>query len=104
MKEERDKKAKMRSDNDIVAKINEDNKKRQKLDDIKNSLLQKKRRKEENSVFKRVDCHPSALFDSQLSKEESKEKELKKQKNEEEPHTLLKKHIQEQKYLIQYLG
>ena len=83
MKEERDKKAKMRSDNDIVAKINEDNKKRQKLDDIKNSLLQKKRRKEENSVFKRVDCHPSALFDSQLSKEESKEKELKKQKNEE---------------------
>lgn len=97
MKEERDRKAKMISENDIVAKINEDIRKKQKLDE-KISLLSKKRRKDkidsEHKIFKRVDCHPTTLFDSRdisnRKKEESKdltkeksleEKEKKKKKN-----------------------
>ena len=98
MKEERDKKAKINSENDIVAKINEDIRKKQKLDE-KLSLLSKKRKKERNDkehkVFKRVDCHPSTLFDSReiitedIKKEEKevkkenikKEKEKKKKNN-----------------------
>lgn len=88
MKEERDKKAKITSDNDIVAKINEDILKKQKLDE-RNSLLKKKRRidkkdSSEHKIFKRVDCHPSTLFDDiSVDKKEKKEKEIKEKKEEE---------------------
>ena len=88
MKEERDKKAKITSDNDIVAKINEDILKKQKLDE-RNTLLKKKRRNEkkdtsEHKIFKRVDCHPSTLFDDiPIEKKEKKEKEIKEKKEEE---------------------
>ena len=87
----------MISENDIVAKINEDIRKKQKLDE-RISLLSKKRRKDKNDsehkIFKRVDCHPTTLFDSRdisnnkkeetkdLTKEKSlEEKEKKKKKN-----------------------
>ena len=97
MKEERDKKEKMNSENDIVAKINEDIRKKQILDE-KMSLLSKKRKKDRNDsehkIFKRVDCHPTTLFDkktrnSEEKKEDkekikesiNKEKENKKKKN-----------------------
>ena len=67
MKEERDKKAKLFLDNDIVAKINEDIKEKRRMDE-KMSLLAKKRKNALNSktqkIFKRVDCHPTNLFDS----------------------------------------
>ena len=67
MKEERDRKAKYYSETDIVAKINEDIKEKRKLDE-KMSLLAKKRRnaanEKENSLFRRVECHPSNLFES----------------------------------------
>ena len=67
MKEERDIKAKLFLENDIVAKINEDIKEKRKLDE-KMSLLAKKRKNalndKEHKLFKRVDCHPSNLFDS----------------------------------------
>jgi len=88
MKEERDKKAKITSDNDIVAKINEDILKKQKLDE-RNTLLKKKRRLDkkdssEHKIFKRVDCHPSTLFDDiSVEKKEKKEKEIKEKKDEE---------------------
>ena len=79
MKEERDRKAKFYSENDIVAKINEDIKEKRKLDE-KMSLLAKKRRnaanEKENSLFRRVDCHPSNLIEG--SKNSSDELELKK--------------------------
>ena len=88
MKEERDKKAKINSENDIVAKINEDIRKKQKLDE-KKSLLSKKRKKERNDkehkVFKRVDCHPTTLFDSREiiyeDKKNEEEKEIKREKS-----------------------
>ena len=67
MKEERDKKAKLYSENDIVAKINEDIKEKRRMDE-KMSLLAKKRKNAFNEktqkIFKRVDCHPTNLFDS----------------------------------------
>ena len=67
MKEERDRRAKLSSENDIVAKINEDIKEKRKMDE-KMSLLAKKRKNalndKEHKLFKRVDCHPSNLFDS----------------------------------------
>ena len=67
MKEERIKKAKMNYENDIVAKINEDIKEKRKMDE-KISLLDKKRKNalndKEHKLFKRVDCHPTNLFDS----------------------------------------
>ena len=67
MKEERDKKAKLYSENDIVAKINEDIKEKRRMDE-KMSLLAKKRKNAVNEktqkIFKRVDCHPTNLFDS----------------------------------------
>ena len=78
MKEERDKKEKMNSENDIVAKINEDIRKKQKLDE-KMSLLLKKRKKDRNDsehkIFKRVDCHPTTLFDKTNKNDEKKEEE-----------------------------
>ena len=70
MKEERDRKAKFYSENDIVAKINEDIKEKRKLDE-RMSLLAKKRRnaanEKENSLFRRVDCHPSNLIEGNKS-------------------------------------
>ena len=67
MKEERNMKAKLFLENDIVAKINEDIKEKRKIDE-KMSLLSKKRKNalndKEHKLFKRVDCHPSNLFDS----------------------------------------
>ena len=67
MKEERNMKAKLFLENDIVAKINEDIKEKRKIDE-KMSLLAKKRKNalndKEHKLFKRVDCHPSNLFDS----------------------------------------
>ena len=88
MKEERDRKAKMNSENDIVAKINEGIRQKQKMDE-KMSLLSRKRRKDRNDsihkIFKRVDCHPTPLFDNQEINKEKKneEKEIQKDKNEE---------------------
>ena len=121
MKEERDKKAKMNSDNDIVAKINEDIRKRQKLDE-KKSLLMKKRKNEqkdtsEHKIFKRVDCHPSTLFDTKnfekdkkdLDKEIKEKTENKKEKIKKKNNTnfcyaqkikQFKEHITEKKILI----
>ena len=88
MKEERDRKAKMISENDIVAKINEEVRKKQKIDE-KISLLSKKRKKEKNDsqhkIFKRVDCHPTTLFDSQNQNEKKEEKkEITREKTIEE--------------------
>lgn len=87
MKEERDRREKLRSENDIVVKINEETIKRQKMDDLKNNLLQKKRINEidnfEHIVFKRVDCHPSNLFETS-SNEKEKENEDKQKKIKEE--------------------
>ena len=89
MKEERDRKAKMISENDIVAKINEEVRRKQKIDE-KVSLLSKKRKKDKNDsqdkIFKRVDCHPTTLFDSQDVPNEKKEerKDITKEKNIEE--------------------
>ena len=81
MKEERDKKEKMNSENDIVAKINEDIRKKQILDE-KMSLLSKKRRKDRNDsehkIFKRVDCHPTTLFDKKNKNNEEKKEEKEK--------------------------
>ena len=78
MKEERDKKEKMVSDNDIVAKINESIRKKQKMDE-KMSLLSRKRKKEKNErehkIFKRVDCHPTTLFDSGTNTQQKKKEE-----------------------------
>ena len=89
MKEERDRKAKLISENDIVAKINEDIRRKQKMDE-KLSLLSKKRKKDSNDkehkIFKRVDCHPSTLFDSKVPTTEKKneEKETEKENNNKE--------------------
>ena len=89
MKEERDRKAKLISENDIVAKINEDIRRKQKMDE-KLSLLSKKRKKDSNDkehkIFKRVDCHPSTLFDSKVPTTEKKneEKEIEKENNNKE--------------------
>ena len=67
MKAERNRQAQFASETDIVAKINEDIKEKRKMDE-RNSLLAKKRRNpakdKENNLFRRVDCHPSNLFDS----------------------------------------
>ena len=66
MKEERERKAKFYSENDIVAKINEDIKEKRRMDE-KMSLLAKKRKninEKTQKIFKRVDCHPTNLFDS----------------------------------------
>ena len=86
MKEERDKKEKLNSENDIVAKINEDIRKKQKMDE-KLSMLQKKRKKDKNDrehqLFKRVDCHPTTLFDSTINAKEKNEEEKQKQKETE---------------------
>jgi hypothetical protein len=96
MKEERDRKAKMNSENDIVAKINEGIRLKQKMDE-KMSLLSRKRRKDRNDsihkIFKRVDCHPTPLFDNQEINKEKKneEKEIQKDKNEEEKEKKIKK-------------
>lgn len=74
MKEERERKAKFYSENDIVAKINEDIKEKRKMDE-RMSLLAKKRKNEindkEHKLFKRVDCHPSNLFDNGVSQNDS---------------------------------
>ena len=89
MKEERDRKAKLISENDIVAKINEDIRRKQKMDETL-SLLSKKRKKDSNDkehkIFKRVDCHPSTLFDSKVPTTEKKneEKETEKENNNKE--------------------
>ena len=83
MKEERDKKEKMNSENDIVAKINEDIRKKQRMDE-KMSLLTKKRKKDRNDsehkIFKRVDCHPTTLFDKKNKNNEEKKEEKEKRK------------------------
>ena len=74
MKEERDLRAKKYLENDIVAKINEDIKEKRKMDE-KMSLLAKKRKNalndKEHKLFKRVDCHPSNLFDSKEINDDS---------------------------------
>ena len=97
MKAERNRQAQFYSETDIVAKINEDIKEKRKMDE-RMSLLAKKRRnpakEKENNLFRRVDCHPSNLFDSgknigdnlELKKRETSEfvenKNPKKKKNE----------------------
>ena len=89
MKEERDRKARLISENDIVAKINEDIKRKQKMDE-KLSLLSKKRKKDSNDkehkIFKRVDCHPTTLFDSAgpTTEKKTEEKEIVKENSEKE--------------------
>lgn len=97
MKEERDKKAKINSENDIVAKINEEILKKQRMDE-KLSMLSKKRKKERNDkehkIFKRVDCHPTTLFDSReilYEEKPSEQKETKKENNEKEKEAKKKK-------------
>ena len=80
MKEERDRKAKFYSENDIVAKINEDIKEKRKIDE-RMSLLAKKRRnsaaEKENSLFRRVDCHPSNLIEGNKNNSDGLELEKK---------------------------
>ena len=80
MKEERDRKAKFYSENDIVAKINEDIKEKRKIDE-RMSLLAKKRRnaaaEKENSLFRRVDCHPSNLIEGSKNNSDGLELEKK---------------------------
>ena len=94
MKEERDRKEQLISQNDIVAKINEDIRRKQKLDE-KRSMLLKKRRKDRNesehNIFKRVDCHPTTLFDSHKNNEEKKEEKKKNEKLEKEKELKKKK-------------
>ena len=71
--------------------LSNDISKKQKLDE-KMSLLSKKRKKDRNDkehkVFKRVDCHPSTLFDSReinyVDNKKEEEKEIKRENSMKE--------------------
>lgn len=77
-----------RSETDRVAIINRKNKEKQKINDMKNTLLNKKKQRENiSNQYKRKDCAPVNLFDSgylnKKVKNESKTAEEEKGKNEE---------------------
>ena len=58
-------------------------------------MLSKKRKKERNdsehNIFKRIDCHPTTLFDSNKNNEDKKEEEKKNEKVEKEKEQKKKK-------------
>jgi len=76
-----------RSEMNSVAIINKKNREKQKLNDMKNTLLNKKKHRENvSNQYKRKDCAPVNLFDSgylnKKVKEENKEKDEAKIKEE----------------------
>lgn len=71
-------------ENDTVAIINKKNREKQKLNDIKNSLLNRKKQRENiSNQYKRKDCAPVNLFDSGYlnKKVKNQTKPLEEEKN-----------------------
>ena len=83
MKEEREKKESMRAERDLVTQINKKNIERQRMDDLKYSLLNKKRQNKESdryNPYKRKHCLPQNLYDTGYIKD--KQDNEKKEKND----------------------
>lgn len=76
MKEERELRESQRSEKDLVTQINKKNLERQRQEDLKFSLIHKKRERDVKNVFnpyKRKDCKPMNLFDSGYVKNKANE-------------------------------
>ena len=85
MKEEREKKESMRAERDLVTQINKKNIERQRMDDLKYSLLNNKRQNKESdryNPYKRKHCLPQNLYDTGYIKD--KQNNEKKEKNDKE--------------------
>jgi RNA polymerase-associated protein RTF1 len=88
MAQEREKDESNRAEVDTAALINKRNKEKQRLNDLKHSLINRKKNRDDPSInpYKRRDCRPMNLFDSGYlkkteEKNESEEKEIPEQKN-----------------------
>ena len=107
MNKERELKEIERSKQDVVVQINERKLEKQRLYDIKYSLMQKKRQREENifpNQYTRKNCNPKNLFDigyikSVAEKDEKEEKAKNEKVNKiiEEEEKKLKNNIMKQK-------
>lgn len=88
MAQEREKDESNRAEVDTAALINKRNKEKQRLNDLKHSLINRKKNRDDPSInpYKRRDCRPMNLFDSGYlkkteEKNDSEEKEIPEQKN-----------------------
>lgn len=87
MKEEREKRESLRAEKDLVTQINKKNMERQRMEDLKFSLLNKKKQREENDIYnpyKRKHCLPQNLYDTGYIKDKQENLKNEKEKKEEE--------------------
>jgi RNA polymerase-associated protein RTF1 len=89
MAQEREKDELNRAEVDTAALINRRNKEKQRLNDLKHSLINRKKNRNDPNInpYKRRDCRPMNLFDSGYlkkteEKNESEEKEITEQKQD----------------------
>jgi hypothetical protein len=77
---------------DRIAQINRRNVQKQKLNEIHNSILHRKKKKEMNTAnpFKRRDCNPTNLFDSGYLYKPIIKKEHNEEKSDEDSQLQLK--------------
>ena len=87
MAQERERDEQYRLEADRVSNINKKNQEKQRINDLKNSLINRKKKRNNDDVvnpYKRRDCHPINLFDSGYLKKTEEKKADKKETEEKQ--------------------